>query len=93
MGSIPKLPKEQVWDRHAIKAAITRKGKNLTQLAKFYDVAPQTVRNALDKPSKIGEIIISEFIGIPLHVLFPERWTENNKRIYPRISKRQQGVQ
>ena len=93
MGSMRNPPKEQVWDRHAIKAAITRKGKNLTQLAKFYDVAPQTVRNALDKPSKIGEIIISEFIGIPLHVLFPERWTENNKRIYPRISKRQQGVQ
>ena len=92
MGSMTNSPTEQVWDRHAIKAAITRKGKNLTELAKSYNVPAQTIRNALDKPSKNGEIIISEFIGVPLYVLFPERWSEDNQRIYPRVIKRKQGA-
>ncbi|MBF7689608.1 helix-turn-helix domain-containing protein [Acinetobacter pollinis] len=72
------------WDRHQIKAAIERRCKSLTALAKIYDVPPQTIRNALDKPSKKGEQIISDFLNIPLHILFPTRWTNQNKRIYPR---------
>lgn len=92
MGSMSTIPSEHIWDRHAIKAAITRKGKNLSELAKSYNVPPQTIRNALDKPSKNGEIIISEFIGVPLHILFPERWSEDNQRIYPRVIKRKQGA-
>ena len=74
----------QIWDRHQIKSAIERKCKSLTNLAKIYDVPPQTIRNALDKPSKSGEKIIAEFLEVPLHVLFPTRWTAQNKRIYPR---------
>ena len=92
MGSIQNMPTEQVWDRHAIKAAITRKGKNLTELAVENNVSAQTVRNALDKPCKSGELIIAAFLSEPVHVLFPERWTENNERIYPRVIKRKQGA-
>ncbi|RXS92943.1 helix-turn-helix domain-containing protein [Acinetobacter junii] len=92
MGSMQNLPTEQVWDRHAIKAAITRKGKNLSELAAEYNVSAQTVRNALDKPCKSGELIIAAFLSEPVHVLFPDRWTEDNKRIYPRVIKRKQGA-
>lgn len=76
--------KTQNWDRHQIKSAIERKCKSLTNLAKIYGVPPQTIRNALDKPSKSGEKIIAEFLEVPLHILFPNRWTAQNKRIYPR---------
>lgn len=78
---------EHQWDRHQIKAAIERKCKSLTALAKIYDVPPQTIRNALYAPCKKGEIIISQFLGQPLYILFPTRWTKNNKRIYPRTLK------
>ncbi|HAV5431159.1 helix-turn-helix domain-containing protein [Acinetobacter baumannii] len=74
------------WDKHSIKAEIERRGKSLTQLAKDNNLPAQTVRNALCHPSKSGELVISQFLGKPLHVLFPERWTKDNKRLYPRYS-------
>lgn len=79
----------QVWDRYSIKAEIERRGKTFTQLAEEYGVSDRTVRNALYSPSKKGETIISDFLNIPLYVLFPERWTQENKRIYPRYSNKE----
>lgn len=83
-----KNPIEQ-WDKYSIKAEIERRGKSLTQLAKDNNLPAQTVRNALHHPSKSGELIISKFLGKPLHVLFPDRWTKDNKRVYPRYSKKE----
>lgn len=88
MGLV-QIPNEMVWDKYEIKAAIARKGFSLTALAKSYGIPAQTVRNALDKPSKSGEIVIAKFLEKPLYELFPDRWTEDNKRIYPRYNKKQ----
>jgi len=49
-----------------------------------------TLRSALAKPCKSGEEVIAQFLELPLYVLFPERWTIDNKRIYPRTLKRKQ---
>lgn len=84
---IMTTPKEPIWDRHAIKAAIERKGLSLTDIAKSYGMPAQTVRNALDKPSLSGEIAIAKSLGIEVQVLFPDRWTADGKRIYPRYNK------
>lgn len=90
MGSMQNLPEEHdVWDKHSIKAAIARKGKNLSDLARDFDMPEPTLRSALAKPCKSGELVISQFLDLPLYVLFPERWTMDNKRIYPRYSKKQ----
>lgn len=90
MGSM-HLPKEHnVWDKHSIKAAIARKGKNLSDLARDFDMPEPTLRSALAKPCKSGEEVIAQFLELPLYVLFPERWTVDNKRIYPRTLKRKQ---
>ena len=78
---------EQKWDRYSIKAEIERRGKTLSQLGRDYGLPDRTVRNALYNPSKRGEQVIAEFLGEPLYELFPERWTVDNKRIYPRYSK------
>ena len=77
------------WDRYSIKAEIERRGKTLTQLAKDYDVPDRTVRNALYNPSKKGEEIIADFLGEKLYDLFPDRWTVESHRIYPRYSKKE----
>ncbi len=90
MGSM-HLPKEHnVWDKHSIKAAIARKGKSLSDLARDFDMPEPTLRSALAKPCKSGEEVIAQFLELPLYVLFPERWTIDNKRIYPRTLKRKQ---
>lgn len=87
---IQQLPHtEHVWDKHAIKAAIYRKGKTLSDLAKENGIPAPTLRSALVKPTKNAEIIISNFLNIPVYELFPDRWTKENKRIYPRTSKHQ----
>lgn len=88
MGII-QIPNEKIWDKHEIKAEIARKGHTLTSLAASYDMPPQTVRNALIKPSKSGELIIAKFLEMPVHQLFPDRWTKDNKRIYPRYNNKQ----
>lgn len=82
MGTMTE-PKE-TWDRHAIKAAIQRKGYTLTDIAKLYGISPQSVRNALDTPSKAGEVVIAKVLNIEVQVLFPERWTKDGKRIIQR---------
>ena len=87
MGSMQN-PKEQFWDKHAIKAAIYRKVKTLADLAHDNAMPETTLRSALIKPCKSAELVIAKFLGEPLYVLFPERWTSNNKRIYPRYSER-----
>ena len=83
-----KKPTEQ-WDRYSIKAEIERRGKSITQLAKDYGMSDRTGRNALYHPSKKGELVIANCLGKTLHELFPERWTIDNKRIYPRYSNKE----
>lgn len=77
----------EIWDRYSIKAEIARRGKTFTQLAQEYGISDRTLRNALYNPSKKGEIIISQFLEKPLHILFPDRWTADGKRLYARYSK------
>lgn len=79
---------EEHWDKHAIKAAIYRKGKTLASLAKDNKMPEPTLRSALNKPCKSAELIIAAFLEKPLFELFPERWTKENQRIYPRYNQR-----
>lgn len=83
------MKQSQVWNRHTIKAAIAEKGFTLTDLAMQHGLSPQTVRNALDVPSKSGEIAIAKCLEKPVHELFPDRWTSEGKRIYPRYSNKE----
>lgn len=89
MGSMQN-PQEQLWDRHAIKAEIYRKGKTLASLAHDNMMPEPTLRSALGKPCKSAELVIAKFLEKPLYELFPERWTKEGKRIYPRVIKRMQ---
>ena len=62
------------WDRFAIKAEIHRRGKTLTELALEGGADPSACRVALIRPRPKGEQIISEFLGIPRHILWPDRY-------------------
>ncbi len=63
------------WDRHAIRAAVHRKGKTLTDLARDAGVFETACREALVRPTRTGERLIAAFLGVPVQELWPERYS------------------
>ena len=78
--------KAKGWHKEDIKAAIRKRGQTLSGLSIAYNLPEATVRNALARPLLSGEQVISAFLGVPLHKLWPERWTSNGQRIRPRYA-------
>jgi Ner family transcriptional regulator len=79
------------WHKEDIKAEIRKRGLTLADLARGHDVAESTVRDALNRPLKRGELIIASFLCKPLHELWPERWTADGQRIRPRYAYKHTG--
>ncbi|MCG7655902.1 helix-turn-helix domain-containing protein [Wielerella bovis] len=67
-----------------IKAKLRMSGYTLADVARETDTDASAVRLALRKPSLSGEKAIAQIIKLPLHELFPDRWTKDGKRIRPR---------
>lgn len=74
------------WHKEDIKAAIRKRGTTMNELARERGLPPSTVRNALIRPAFSGEVAIAEFLGVPAHELWPERWTKDGRRIRPRYA-------
>lgn len=74
------------WHKEDIKAAIRKRGTTMNALASDRGLKPSTVRNALIRPVFSGEVAIAEFLGIPAHELWPDRWTPDGRRIRPRYA-------
>lgn len=71
------------WDRHAILAAIKRKGYTLERLAIENGLHKNTCKSALCHPYPKADRIISKFLSEPLHELWPDRYYVNGDRILP----------
>ena len=67
-----------------IKAEIRMRGSTLAEVAEKHGLSLQVVSLALKKPSLSGEKAIADSLGMPLHKLWPKRWTEDGRRIRPR---------
>ena len=67
-----------------IKARLRMAGYTLADVAREAKVGESAVRSALRGPSKSGEQAIAKIMGKPLHELWPDRWTQDGKRIRPR---------
>lgn len=80
------------WHKEDIKAAIRKRGKTMNALSRESGLPPSTVRNALARPSFSGEKVISSFLGVPEHVLWPDRWTPEGRRIRPRYAHKYSGL-
>lgn len=83
---------KQGWHKEDIKAAIRKRGTTMNDLARRANLPPSTVRNALSRPVYSGELAISQFLGIPAHALWPDRWTEDGRRIRPRYARKYIGT-
>lgn len=69
-----------MWDRHAIRAEIHRRGSTLTRVALQAGLEAATCRVALNRPNRPGEAAIARFLGIPARVLWPERYLSRASR-------------
>jgi len=71
----------QTWDAPGILAAIKRKESNLTALARSAGLNDSACRTALTRPFPAADKVISDFLGVPLHELWPDRYEANDARI------------
>lgn len=71
----------QKWDAPGILAAIKRKESNLTDLARKAGLNDSACRTSLTRPFPAADKVISDFLGVPLHVLWPDRYEANGGRI------------
>lgn len=70
------------WDRHAIRAEIGRRGASLTKLAAMAGLSPTSLSWALwSRPHPRANQVIAEFLGAPLHELWPQWYDTEGKVI------------
>jgi len=62
----------------------------LTNVAAAHKLSAATLRTALRRPQRRAELAISKATGLPLYVLWPQRWSVSGKRLVRRgrVSKR-----
>lgn len=83
--------KQNGWHKEDIKAEIRKRGSTMNALARERGLPTSTVRNALTRPVFSGEVAIAEFLGVPAHQLWPDRWTSDGRRIRPRYAAKYSG--
>lgn len=71
----------QGMHREDIKAAIRKKGTTLLALSMNNDLSECAVRQALRKPVPRANKVISEFLGVPLHEIWPAWFDQQGQRI------------
>lgn len=59
------------WHPEDIKAAIKKTGVTLRDLANRNGSSPAVLSSCMRQPLPTGNRIISEYLGVPLHVLWP----------------------
>lgn len=74
------------WHPEQIKAAVRMRGTTLSQLAEDNHLPRPVCSLALYQPRRKAEEVIAQFLGVPLHELWPDRWTADGRRIRPRYA-------
>lgn len=69
-----QLLKRRIWDRHAIKAEVHRRGASLLAIARKAGLEPSSTRVALVRRHTAGEQAIADFLGVNPAELWPERY-------------------
>ncbi len=82
MFELPKDPGPEL-----IASAIRMKGTTPTELARRNGLSDNGCRTALRRKYTAGELVIAEFLDLPLHHLWPDRWDPDGRRIDYRYSR------
>jgi Ner family transcriptional regulator len=76
------------WHPELIKAAVRMKGVTLTELATRNGLCASACREALLYSRPTAERVISDFLGVPLPLLWPERYDAKGTRRSTIVGKR-----
>lgn len=76
-----KNPKRKRWHREDIKAEVRKRSSTLRAVSMAAGYSANTCTVALIKPMPGPQKAISDFIGEPLHVLWPKWYNANGERI------------
>jgi Ner family transcriptional regulator len=68
------------WHPEQIKCAIRMRGTTLGKLATDNGMSESACRQALIRSSPAAEAVISSFLNVPLHQLWPDRYAPNGRR-------------
>lgn len=69
-----------IWHPELIKAQVRMRGMTLTRLATRNGLDASACRVALLRPLPKAEQAISAYLGVPLHVLWPDRYDAEGRR-------------
>jgi Ner family transcriptional regulator len=75
------VPKAEKWDAPGILAAVKRKGETLTSLSRNANLYDSACRTSLTRPFPAADKVISDFLEVPLHELWPDRYEVTGIRI------------
>lgn len=83
---ITTLIQSKGWHKEQIKAAVRMRGLTMEQLSVGFNLPKNAGATALNKPYRRAELVIAQFLGVPLNELWPDRWTADGRRIRPRYA-------
>lgn len=76
------MPKPGDWNKHEIKAEIVRRGVTMKELGQKYGLSGQIIRMAIGgKRLGTADQAIADFIGVPMHELWPEHYDDKGRRL------------
>ncbi|MEP3428657.1 MAG: helix-turn-helix domain-containing protein [Roseibium sp.] len=64
----------KLWDKHAIKAELHRRGMTLTALATREGINPKSFRGVWARTHRKAEAALAKFLSVPVEDLFPDRY-------------------
>lgn len=71
----------QGWHPQDIKSAVWKRGTTMSQLAKDHGLSESACRASLIRPQPEADRVISKFLDVALHVLWPDRYDEDGGQI------------
>ena len=75
------------WNSHRILAEIRARGISLTRLSLRHGLGRDGLAATLQKPNARGEAVISRFLGVAAHVLWPDRYDREGRRLKPQPAR------
>ncbi len=73
------------WHKEDIKAAIRKRTGTMAAFADKYELRADEVRHALSKPRPSIQRMISSFLDVPLHKLWPDFYRKDGSRILTNV--------
>lgn len=73
------------WHPEDIKAAIRKRGVTVGSLGAPHGLTASAMRMALTTPVPRADKVIADFLEVPLHALWPDRYDAEGHKIYRKI--------